>query len=195
MPQSQPGVPLSGPGQPPIFHPAMYGQMPMSMQPMSMAPSAGQMPFQPYMNPGQFPPMPSTTQPSSLPPGMVPGSMPMSMGHVPMQQPPQASSDPNLAYHQPQPAPATTSGAPFNLQGLGDGLPPYPGSPSLQHHQMVLPPHMQAQQQQQQQQPGGLGMAPQQQQLPPQPQQQHQQHQPPAPVSSSSAYDELISFD
>ena len=186
MPQSQPGVPLSGPGQPPIFHPAMYGQMPpMSMPPMSMATSSGQSPFQPYMNPGQFPSMPSTapaSQPSSLPPGMVTGSMPMTLGHVPVLPP--TSSDPSLGFHQPQPAPTATSGAPFNLQGLGDSLPPFPGSPSLQHQQMVLPPHMQVQPQQQPQ--AGLGMAPQQ-------QQQQQQHQP--PPTTSSAFDELISFD
>lgn len=192
MPQPQPGVPLSGPVQQPMFHPAMYGQMPMSMPPMTMAPSAaGQMPFQPYMTSGQFPSMPSTapaTQPGSLPPGMVPGSMPMSMGHLPLQQP-TTTADPNLGYHQPQsvPAPGSTSGAPFNLQGLGETLPPFPGSPSLQHQPMGLPHHMQ---QQQHQQAGGLGMSPQQ-----PPQQQQQQHQPPPQPVSSSAFDELISFD
>lgn len=182
--QQPQGVPMPGPGQPPMFHPAMYG--PMSL-PMSMGAPPGTQPlpqhYQPFMGgpPGPFPPMTSTipsTQSGPMP-GMGPSSMPMGLGHM-------SAPDSSMTYQSPAAPPAapptTTSVAPspFNLQAIGDTLPPFPQSPSL-HHQpppMSLPPHMQ--------QPGhGLGM-----QQPPQ-QPGPPQHQQPA----TSGFDELISFD
>jgi len=177
MMQQPQGVPMPGPGQPPMFHPAMYG--PMSL-PMSMgAPPSTQPPphYQPFMGPGQFPPPMTSSVPSTQPtsmPGMGPPSMPMGLGHI-------SAPEPTMTF-QPSPAPSTASSvAPFNLQPIGDSLPPFPPSPNLHHQPMSLPPHMQ-------QQPGhGLGMQ-QQQQPQAAPPQQHQQ-------PANSAFEELISFD